>query len=218
MSANALVILPGLGSSMSEWADAARALGLALPASSELPPSGSAVVVGHSLGGVQGLRIAAAHPKRVCGLVLTGSFFPPARDGRTIGAALTDYGHHRALYLRDVARRDRAPRPTVSGLRELGSLARLGIRPHTFHALANEVGCPVLVIHGHDDHVVPVAFARAATTRYVAWTYREVADAGHFVHRDLPEARALGERMRTQTRAAAVRTTQCREAPPSVFG
>jgi pimeloyl-ACP methyl ester carboxylesterase len=151
-----------------------------------LPPIGS-VVVGHSSGAVGALNIAVAHPDRVDALVLTSGFFPPARGGRSAAATIGDYVRHRAFFVRDVARRKRLPRPTRRGGRELASVARLGIRSEGFHAVADDVRCPVLVIHGDADHVVPVAFARAALTRHPTWTYHEIRDAGHFPHRDIPE-------------------------------
>ncbi len=46
----------------------------------------------------------------------------------------------------------------------------------------------MLVIHGDRDHVVPVAFARAAVTAHPAWAYRELAGAGHRPHRDRAHA------------------------------
>jgi pimeloyl-ACP methyl ester carboxylesterase len=173
---------------MAEWTRATRALGEPREISAGLPPAGSAVVIGHSLGGVQALKIAAAHPAQVRALVLTNSFFPPARDGRSIAATLADYGRHRALYLREVARRKRTPRPTLRGVHELGELARMGIHPEAFYGVASSVKCPVLVVHANDDHLVPVAFARAASRRCPTWTYHELGPAGHFAHRDQPEA------------------------------
>jgi pimeloyl-ACP methyl ester carboxylesterase len=152
-----------------------------------MPFEGSAVLLGHSFGAVQALEIAAAQPNRVDGVVLTGCFFPPARGGRTLGAAALDYGRHRALYVRDVAARNRAPRPTPTGARRLASLARLGLRPSAFHRLAGAVRAPVLVVHGDSDHVVPIGFARAAATAHPTWTLREVHDGSHFVHRDRPD-------------------------------
>jgi pimeloyl-ACP methyl ester carboxylesterase len=181
------VVLPGLGGSTAEWVGAARALAWPIEMQGVLPPTGSAVVIGHSLGAVQALNVAVAHPDRVQAVVLTGGFFPPARGGRSVVATIADYLRHRASYVRDVARRKRAPRPTRRGVRELASLARLGIRPARFHAVAANVRCPVLVIHGDADHVVPVAFARAALNRHPTWTYQEIRDAGHFPHRDRPE-------------------------------
>jgi pimeloyl-ACP methyl ester carboxylesterase len=185
--AGVLLILPGLGGSTAEWTAATGALGRPVQIRGPLPPIGSAVVIGHSLGAVQALNVAAAHPDRVEGVVLTGGFFPPARGGRSLLATIVDYLRHRAAYIRDVARRNRAPRPTRRGARELASLARLGMRPERFQALAASVRSPVLVIHGDADHVVPVAFARASATRHPTWAYREIRDAGHFPHRDRPE-------------------------------
>ena len=131
-----------------------------------LPPAGSVVVIGHSSGAVGALKIAVAHPDRVDAVVLTSGFFPTARGGRTTAATIADYARHRASFVRDVARRKRAPRPTRRGGRELAALARLGIRPDGFHTIAANVRCPVLIIHGDADHVVPVACARAALTRW----------------------------------------------------
>jgi pimeloyl-ACP methyl ester carboxylesterase len=184
MFGDSLVVLPGLGGSTAEWACAIDALGGRREVHAALPASGSAVVIGHSLGAVEALTVAVWDPDRVDAVVLTASFFPPARAGRTLTTTIIDYGRHRALYVRDLARARRAPHPTPRGARELASLARLGIRPGSFHALAARVRCPVLVIHGDADHVVPVAFARAATARYPAWTYHEIHGAGHFPHRD----------------------------------
>ncbi len=182
------MLLPGLGGSSAEWAAATRALASPIEIRGALPPTGSAVVIGHSLGAVQALNMAAAHPDRVEGVVLTAGFFPPARGGRSLAATIVDYLRHRASYVREVAGRKRAPRPTRSGARELASLARLGLRPERFHAVAAGVRCPVLVIHGDADHVVPVAFARAGVDRHPTWTYREIRQAGHFPHRDRPDA------------------------------
>jgi pimeloyl-ACP methyl ester carboxylesterase len=78
-SARVLLILPGLGGSPGEWAGATDALGRPVQIGGVLPPTGSAVVIGHSLGAVQALNTAVAHPDRVEGVVLTGAFFPPAR-------------------------------------------------------------------------------------------------------------------------------------------
>jgi pimeloyl-ACP methyl ester carboxylesterase len=60
----------------------------------------------------------------------------------------------------------------------------LAVRPDRYHALADAVRCPVLAVHGDADHLVPVAFARAACARHPAWRYRELAGAGHHPHRD----------------------------------
>jgi pimeloyl-ACP methyl ester carboxylesterase len=178
------VCLHRLGGSAAEWAEPARELRAHGRIATAMPGSGSVVLLGHSFGAVQALTIAAARLERIRAVVLTGCFFPPARGGLTLAATVLDYGRHRVLYVRDLAARRRAPRPTPMGARRLASLAWLGVRPRAFHRLADGVRCPVLVVHGDRDHVVPVGFARAAAAAHPAWTLREMHDGGHFVHRD----------------------------------
>jgi pimeloyl-ACP methyl ester carboxylesterase len=180
------VCLHGLGGSAGEWEPSMRALGADGPVATAMPPRGEVVLIGHSFGGVLALTMTRADPRRVEALVLTGCFWPPARHGRTLPASMLDYGRHRALYLRDLAGRRHAPRPTPAGARQLASLARLGLRPRAFHRLAGCVRCPVLVVHGDRDHVVPISFARAATDAHPAWALREVRGGGHVLHRERP--------------------------------
>ncbi len=186
----AIVCLPGLGRSVHDWDAVREGLGryggvrpIELPA--ELPAP--AILVGHSMAGVVALRRAAAEPERVVGVILTGGFFPPARNGRTTAAALRDYGSHRIAVARELAARRGRPRPSGAGARGLGSLARLGLRPSAFHAIANQVRAPVLVVHARDDHYVPVDFALAAASRHPLWPVRVVDAGGHNVHVDRPD-------------------------------
>ena len=176
--------LHGVGGSPEEWAPAAQALDGLARIVTEMPAEGGVIVVGHSQGAVGALELSRTHPGRVDALVVTSGFFPPARGNRTMAGAAWDYGRHRVQYVREVAGRGRAPHPTGAGARQLASLARLGLRPGRFHALAASVRCPVLVVHGDQDHVVPVAFARAAVAAHPTWQYREIRGGGHFPHRD----------------------------------
>lgn len=182
----ALVCLHGLGGSQHEWTPAVRALGWR-HVHATLPSSGAAVLVGHSFGGVEAIRLAAEHSGRVDALILTGSFWPPARDGRTLAAAAADYGGHRIAYLRELTGRHRRPRPTIADARRLAGLARLGLWPGAFHAVAARVTCPVLAVHGTLDHLVPVGFARAGVRGHPAWTLIEVPGGGHRMHVDRPD-------------------------------
>jgi pimeloyl-ACP methyl ester carboxylesterase len=176
-----IVCLTGVGGSASEWNAASPALGRV---ATTPPPSGRMVLVGHSQGGVRALRIAVREPERVDAVVLTSSFFPPARAGRSLGVAALDFARHRAAYAREVVARGRRPSPTRRGAGQLRSMLPLAVRPARYHALAGAVRCPVLAVHGEADHLVPVAFARAACARHPDWTYRELARAGHHPHRD----------------------------------
>lgn len=139
------------------------------------------LLIGHSLGGVLALRLAAARP--VAGLVLTGCFFPPSRDGRPLGVTLRDYLGHRVAYLRTVGRSGAAATPG-----SLAQLARVGLGRRAFAATAAAVRVPVLVIHARDDHHVPIAFARAAVARQPGWVLRELDAGGHHAHVTRPGA------------------------------
>jgi pimeloyl-ACP methyl ester carboxylesterase len=67
------------------------------------------------------------------------------------------------------------------------SLVRLGLGAPAFHAVADVVRAPVLVVHGADDHHVPVDFAVAAAARQPAWTLTVLDGAGHDVYVEQPE-------------------------------
>jgi pimeloyl-ACP methyl ester carboxylesterase len=211
MTGRLLVCVSGLGGSAEEWAGVAPALrrhgdvitlepatgGAGGPLRGGLEAldpllagaPGPAVLLGHSLGAVVSLLEAATSPQRVAGVVLTAPFVPVARDGRSTLATAADYARHRVLFAAGARgrRRDRAGRPRIdrsaraSGLR---ALARYGLRPDAFHAMADGVSCPVLLVHGGADHHVPPAFARAAAARHPAWRLALIAGAGHFPHRD----------------------------------
>jgi pimeloyl-ACP methyl ester carboxylesterase len=59
------------------------------------------------------------------------------------------------------------------------SLLRLGRRPDVARRALDAVRCPVLVLHGRRDRLVPVAFAQATLARYPAWRGRLLPDLGH---------------------------------------
>ena len=75
------------------------------------------------MGGVLALRLAAG--LRAAAVVLTGSFFPPARNGRSLGASLRDYGAHRVAFVRSMERRGGS---SESSTRALLSLVRQAAR------------------------------------------------------------------------------------------
>ena len=114
-------------------------------------------------------------------LVLTGSFFPPARNGRGLAATVVDYGRHRAALARELGRgtqerTERSPRALVALLRQA-----LGVGPVTV-----DPATAVLVVHARDDHHVPVDFAIAAAERHPSWTLCLLDQGGHHVHADQP--------------------------------
>ena len=140
------------------------------------------VVVGHSLGGVVALRLAAERPLRA--LVLTGCFFPPARNGRGVARTLADYAGHRLAYARSVS-----PGPSPGATRALPILARQGLlalRRGTTPPVPATT--PVLVVHARDDHHVPVDFALAAVAAHPPWTAAILPRGGHHLHVTDPDA------------------------------
>ena len=184
------VLLHGLGRGPADWDGVRGALGdvvapalprdpsraLAVARSVAVPGS---VLVGHSMGAVLALRLAVDCAPRA--VVLTGSFFPPARNGRSLGASLRDYGAHRVAFVRSMERRGGS---SESSTRALLSLVRQAVRPGGFGA---GVTAPVLVVHAADDHHVPVDFAVAAA-RSRGWDLRVLPAGGHHAHVVTPGA------------------------------
>jgi pimeloyl-ACP methyl ester carboxylesterase len=54
------------------------------------------------------------------------------------------------------------------------------------------VRCPVLVLHGRRDRLVPVAYAEAALREHPTWRGHVFSDLGHVPQMEAP-ARWLGE-------------------------
>jgi len=59
------------------------------------------------------------------------------------------------------------------------SLLRLGERGELARSVLDRVKCPVLVIHGYGDRLVPVAFAQAAIASHPNWRVRLLPRVGH---------------------------------------
>ena len=121
-----------------------------------------AMLVGHSMGALLALRLAADPALVPRAVVLTGGFFPPARNGRGAPATVADYARHRVAFVREALGRSAKPAPRRGTAGALGSLVGSQARPAAFEALTSAVTAPVLVIHARDDHHVPVDFALAA--------------------------------------------------------
>jgi pimeloyl-ACP methyl ester carboxylesterase len=66
------------------------------------------------------------------------------------------------------------------------SMLRLGARPDLAARAMDNVRCPVLVLHGRRDRLVPAAFAEAALRRHPAWRGRIFADLGHVPQIEAP--------------------------------
>jgi pimeloyl-ACP methyl ester carboxylesterase len=194
-----VVCLHGLGRGPSDW-DAVRG-GLerygrvsapALPrhpdralAAAERAVQPGAIVVGHSMGGVIALRVAAETSRSLGGIVLTGCAFPVARNGRSRRATAADYAAHRLAFLRS---RPRGVGPRTGTFAGLAAVARVLGRPGRFDAMFGSITAPVLIVHAREDHHVPVDFALAAAARHPGWDIRVLESGGHHAH-----LRARGE-------------------------
>jgi pimeloyl-ACP methyl ester carboxylesterase len=66
------------------------------------------------------------------------------------------------------------------------SMLRLARRPATSRRALGNVRCPVLVVHGRRDRLVPAAYAEAELSRHPGWRGRFFADLGHIPQMEAP--------------------------------
>lgn len=125
-----------------------------------LADKGRLVLVGHSTGAQAALRVAAAHPELVHGVVLAGATFPPQarRPLPLIARVLRTLPHERPgelpavlpYYLRGAARL-----PELLG-------SALADRPED---VVGGVTVPLLVVRGRHDHLCPQPWAEQLAER-----------------------------------------------------
>jgi pimeloyl-ACP methyl ester carboxylesterase len=84
--------------------------------------------------------------------------------------------------------RERRDEPDVARafLQAARSMLRLGRRPETARRALDNITCPVLVMHGRRDRLVPVAFAEAELLMHPAWRGRFFRDLGHIPQMEAP--------------------------------
>lgn len=78
------------------------------------------------------------------------------------------------------------PDAARSFLEAARSMLRLGRRPSVSRRALDNVSCPVLLLHGRRDRLVPVAFADAELARHPAWRGRSFRDLGHIPQMEAP--------------------------------
>jgi pimeloyl-ACP methyl ester carboxylesterase len=78
------------------------------------------------------------------------------------------------------------PDVATSFLEAARSMIRLGRRPEVSRRALDRVECPVLVLHGRRDRLVPVAFAEAELGRHPGWRARFFRDLGHIPQMEAP--------------------------------
>lgn len=84
--------------------------------------------------------------------------------------------------------RERRDDPDVAKafLQAARSMLRLGRRPETARRALDNITCPVLLLHGRRDRLVPVAFAEAELARHPEWRGRFFRDLGHIPQMEAP--------------------------------
>ncbi|HUK14418.1 MAG TPA: alpha/beta fold hydrolase [Thermoanaerobaculaceae bacterium] len=169
------------------------------------------VLGGHSMGGYVALRVAAAHPERLAGLILVDTRAeadaPEARARRAAAIARIEGGEAAAWRDEFVANlvgattRARAPR-LLAELRAdaadvpahalAGCLAGMRDRADSTALLAG-LAVPALVIAGEEDAITPPASARALAAAIPKAELVLIPQAGHTpsVERPIPTAEAL---------------------------
>lgn len=114
-------------------------------------------------------------PERLVDVTLAAVFADPDRIDPAVRDAYVAQATERYDYP------EAAPAYAVSG----GSLFRYlinGMRDDL-----TRVHVPTLLVHGRQDRLVPVSFARALARRRHDWRYVEFADAGHAPQLEVPE-------------------------------
>jgi pimeloyl-ACP methyl ester carboxylesterase len=67
------------------------------------------------------------------------------------------------------------------------SLMALGRRPAAARWILDSVACPVLVIHGREDRLVPLRHAESALAGHPTWEMRLLPKVGHIPQMEAPE-------------------------------
>jgi pimeloyl-ACP methyl ester carboxylesterase len=78
------------------------------------------------------------------------------------------------------------PDAARSFLEAARSMLRLGRRPSVSRRALDNVTCPLLLLHGRRDRLVPAAFAEAELAKHPAWRGRFFSDLGHIPQMEAP--------------------------------
>ncbi|HEX5937576.1 MAG TPA: alpha/beta fold hydrolase [Actinomycetota bacterium] len=122
-------------------------------------------------------RLRAMEPEQMVRLSLRVL----AADPSSIPADVID------LLIEQARARRNDPEAARSFLETARSMLRLGRRPTISRRALENVTCPVLLLHGRRDRLVPTTFARAELARHPDWRGRFFPDLGHIPQMEAPE-------------------------------
>jgi pimeloyl-ACP methyl ester carboxylesterase len=184
--------LPGFGASPAPpdaWGAAEYAEAI-LPVLDEF--ESPAVVVGHSFGGRIAVLLAAGHPDRIAGLVLTGApvIRPASRRKPALGFRAKRLIHRMGL-LSDARMESARSRYGSADYRAaMGVMREVLVKAvgESYEELLPKIVCPVELVWGSDDDEVPLALAKAAAERLPRVKLTLCPGAGHFTPTTAPDA------------------------------
>lgn len=172
-------------------------------------PAGPVVLVGHSLGGRVAVRVAAARPDLVSGLVLSGAPVGPRTGGRPrpVPAFRLVRRLHRMGLVGDAAMERARQRHGSADYRAASGVMRDVLVRLVAEDYADAIGalaCPVELVWGSDDSVVPTEVARSLAAAIPGARLTVCPAAGHLVPVTAPgDLRAAVDRLVTSSGVAA---------------
>lgn len=186
--------LPGFGASPpppEPWGSAQYAAVVARIVSGFDPGSRPPVVVGHSLGGRVAVHLAASYPDLVGGLVLVGAPVGPRSAGRNqVAPAYAVVRRLRRMGLVSEATLDRArQRHGSADYRAATGVVRqilVRVIAEDYQDVLARVRCPVTLLWGANDTVVPPSVAQAVAERIPGSTLMLCPGVGHLLPSQAP--------------------------------
>lgn len=91
------------------------------------------------------------------------------------------------LHVDQLVRHQQNPDAGPAFLEAARSLMALGRRPAASRWILDEIKAPVLAIHGREDRLVPIGYARSAARERAGWELRILPSVGHVPQMEAPE-------------------------------
>jgi len=198
------VDLPGHGKSGGSALDSVDALAQWVKALMDAAGIGQVTIVGHSMGSLIGLEMAARYPQAVTRLVMVGTAVPmPVTDALLKTSAANDHVAYEMINVFAHSARAQIGGNRLPGAWMMGNGMRLmersgdGVLHADFSACNNyrggleaakKVECPVLLILGQRDLMTPPQAAREAAALFRQSRTVLLDGAGHSLMSEQPDA------------------------------